>query len=186
MNVLFLALAAGRRLAVLDESAEVVNDGGRAVILTDTLRPWHGYQLAPGVELVPLGALSKDRLPMRIVNLVVVRIPDKLLRIVGKGPLRQPSKRVRRAYKRRIGQPLQRRAIGLQNRYGRPVRHQDLVMSMLHQRDFDAIIVANSQSILLGGQVLRALKTEANRHPIVRFSIDHIVDAPASTPIASG
>ena len=186
MNVLFLALAAGRRLAVLDESAEVVRDGGRAVILTDTFRPWRGYQVAPGVELMPLGALSKDRLPLRLVDVAVIRIPDKMLRVVSKGPLRQPGKRVRRAYKRRIGEPLQRRAIALQKRFARPVRHQDLVMSMLRRDDFDAVIVANSQSILLGAQVLRALKNETNRRPIVRFSIDHLADAPATDAIAPG
>lgn len=178
MNVLFLAIAGSRRAAILAESEHVVRDGGRATIVVDNFRPWRDETLAAGVKLIGLGALQKDRAPLRFVDRYVVRAPDKLLRVVGRGPVRTFAQRLRRTYKRRIAQPIERRAILAQQRASRRARNQDLMMSILRRGDFDYVVVANSQSIVLGAEILDALTTMPTPRPQIRFSVDHLADDP--------
>jgi hypothetical protein len=180
VNVLFLAIAGGRRAAILAESEHVVRDGGRATILVDNCRPWRQETLATGVELIGLGALQRDRAPLRIVDRYVVRAPDKLLRLVGRGPVRTSAERLRRTYKRRIAQPIEHRATVAYRRVSRRARNQDLMMSVLRRGDFDYVVVANSQSIVLGAEILDALTTRSMPRPQIRFSVDHLADATTS------
>jgi len=184
MNVMFLGFAGSRREAILAESAQVARNGGRAAIVVDTFRPWKDEAVPNGVELIGVGALERDRPLMRFVDRFVdryvVRAPDKLLRMVGRGPLRTFTRRLRRAYKNRVAKPIQGRATAVHRRLARPVSNTDLIMPMLRRGDFDYVIVANSQSIVLGAEIQDALTAAGATQPQIRFSADHLVDVPVT------
>ena len=180
MNVMFLGFAGSRRAAILAESAQVVRNGGRAAIVVDTFRPWKDEAMPTGVELIGVGALERDRPLVRFVDRYVVRAPDKLLRMAGRGPLRTFTRRLRRAYKTRVAKPIQGRATSAHRRLTRPVSNTDLIMPMLRSGDFDYVIVANSQSIVLGAEILDALTAAGATRPQIRFSADHLVDVSAT------
>jgi len=113
------SLKSRRRAAILAESAQVARNGGRAAIVVDTFRPWKDEAMPTGVELIGVGALERDRPLVRFVDRYVVRAPDKLLRMAGRGPLRTFTRRLRRAYKTRVAKPIQGRATSAHRRLTR-------------------------------------------------------------------
>lgn len=114
MDVLFLALGASRMRAAAEESAQVVADGGRAVVLIEQRTPWRQTTFDPAVEVVELSRAEAAWLPVRLEQLVLYRVPRKLFRTVGRGPLRKRVRRTAGWYETRIADRVHRRlAAGL-------------------------------------------------------------------------
>ncbi|WP_433349084.1 hypothetical protein [Micromonospora sp. CA-111912] len=102
MHVLFLSIGAVRRRAVVEESAQVVADGGTATVVVDRISPWNRETFANGVRVIELAALQRRTPVARIEQAVLFKAPRKILRTVGRGPLRGFSKRAERAYQTRV------------------------------------------------------------------------------------
>lgn len=172
MNVLFLALGASRKRAVVEECAQVVADGGTATVVVESLRPWQKAGFAPGVTLVDSAVLQRARLPMRVEHLVVYRAPRAVLRrVAGAGAAKAYEKKVADRFHRRVFMPAYRRMRG-------GVRGQLVAAHIARSpRPFDWMIVADSLSMPDAVQVLNDLG--ADRRPGVAYSIDHVRNAVA-------
>ncbi|SCL23837.1 hypothetical protein GA0070624_2808 [Micromonospora rhizosphaerae] len=102
MHVLFLSVGGTRRRAVVEESAQVVADGGAATVVVDRAAQWSRETFAAGVTLVELARLEQRQPALRVEQAVLFKAPRKVLRTVGRGPLRRFAHRAEKSYERRI------------------------------------------------------------------------------------
>ncbi|RZU74542.1 hypothetical protein EV384_3014 [Micromonospora kangleipakensis] len=102
MHVLFLSVGGTRRRAVVEESAQVVADGGAATVVVDRAATWTRETFASGVTVVELARLEQRQPALRVEQAVLYKAPRKVLRTVGRGPLRRLAKRAEKSYERRI------------------------------------------------------------------------------------
>jgi len=178
MNVLFLGVGNSRVKSTIAESEQIIRDGGRALILTDTFRPWQKEAMPDGVELIGLGSLEKGHWPLGTERLLLFRLPDGILRAIGRGPAREFSTRARRVYKERFAERVHRRFMSRYRRLWHN-RNHDLVMSSLVRRgDLDYVMVTNYASMTWGAHIQRDLDATSTPRPKVRFNIDNLEDVP--------
>ena len=166
MNVLFLALGAYRKRAVVEECREVVSAGGTATVVVASAGPWRRSGLPAEATLVDVDALLRTRVPVRVGQLIVHRGPRFVLRKV----FRRRAKRVLAGYQkaadrfdRRVFLPAYRRVAAAQ-----PA--QLLARHLARTgREYDWIIVADSPSMpdaVRLGDVPGA--------PGIAYSVDHL------------
>ncbi|OJF09466.1 hypothetical protein [Couchioplanes caeruleus] len=170
MRVLFLALGAGRRLAVTGESRTLTERGERPVVLVDKAQTWADEEFAAGVQVVALAGLGGRHWPLTAERLVLHRAPAALLRRVGG----RRGKRLASAYDRRIGRPLHRRVfLPLYGRLWRDAADRPLAEFRRRWGRFDAIVVTDPQSF----PVAQRLAGDERHRPRVAFRIDQLTTA---------
>ncbi|WP_155368907.1 hypothetical protein [Catellatospora vulcania] len=167
MRVLFLALGATRRRAVVEESARVVAAGGDAVVLLGSAQPWAREDLDPRVRLVDLGELTAHTRPVRWAQALLVRLPRRAARLAGRGRLREPMGRAWRAYERGVAQPVHRRLVAPASvRWWRgPVLRREVAA----RGPFDLIVVADPLSMPDAARLLRHGVAGSRRSPRLAF-----------------
>jgi hypothetical protein len=166
MHVLFLSVGAVRRRAVVEESRQVVADGGTATVVVDRIGPWSRESFATGVRVVELAALQR-RLPAdRIEQAALYKAPRKLLRTVGRGPLRRASKRAERAFQKRLADPAHRAFLRL--RGDQRVR---LLERLCARNPVDVLVVTDPIAMPYAARLLRRQPGPAQ--PGVCFSYDY-------------
>jgi FAD/FMN-containing dehydrogenase len=173
MKVLFLALGNYRRRAVIDEAADVLADGGVAVVLVGDMRAWQEDVFPTGAEIVDIASLESDHLPLRIERKLVYGLPRKLVKVAGRGRLRRSSKRALKAYERRIARPVHRRLTAGYRRIWKDRRHQRTMQFVLG-REFDYINVTDCISIPAAARIISDLGTPVDAAPKISFGIDYI------------
>lgn len=109
MQVLFLALGASRKRAVLDESAELRASGAQVIVVVDKKKSWLSQEFAPGVVVTTLKELEARHLPRRMEHALLYRVPRATVRAVGRGPLRGRARRGLKAYERGLAAKLHRK-----------------------------------------------------------------------------
>jgi len=173
VNVLFLALGASRKRAVVEECKQVVADGGTAAVVVDSAGPWQRAGLPAGVTLIDAAVLQRTRLPIRIEQLVVYRGPRFVLHRV----LRRKAKRAVGAYEKKVADRFHRRVfMPIYRRFAGEARGQSIAQHIGRSgQRYDWIIVADSPSMPDAVRLLDALR---GAKPGVAYSIDHV---PAST-----
>jgi hypothetical protein len=178
MNVLFLALGASRRPAVVAECAQVVADGGTACVLVGTVKPWLRAELDEQVELIDAADVWRGHLPMKIEYLVLYRGPRFLMyRVIGRGPLRRPVRRAARAYERHVADVLHQRVyLPVYLRLYAGVRDRLILERVRREKRFDWVVVGDPASMPDAVRLLDSLERAAYR-PGVSYSIDHVPPA---------
>lgn len=173
--MLFLALGANRRRAVVTESALVAADG-RAVVLIDNAKSWQRDTFAPGVEVIELARLEARHAAMRVERLFLYRGPRFLLyRVIGRGPLRPAARRAAKAYEKKFADRVHRRVfLPAYRRVWGDVRSRLVDQHVLAGRRFDTLVVADALSIQQAARILRA-SGDGGTPPTVCYSIDHVV-----------
>lgn len=144
--MLFVALGASRRPAVVREAAQVVADGGSATVLVRKTSAWAKDPLPDGVDAVELPALERRYRPAA-VRIPLYRIPGLLLRVCLPGPLRGLGKRIDSAYCRRVARPVDRRLARLYRRDAGAVRRRTVERELLRGRSIDLVVIADPQSL---------------------------------------
>lgn len=178
MRVVFLALGATRRRAVIEESAQVLADGGTAVVLVDTMAPWRRETFAPGVEVVEVAEIERQHhLPRTLEALFLYRVPIGLLyRVFGYGPLRELVHRVARVYKRRFANRVHRRIfLPVYRRLWSEVRAQLVHRHVLGATPFDILVVADPVSLPDAVRLLTYYTDPGTAVPRVAYSLDHAI-----------
>lgn len=165
MRVLFLALGATRRRAVAEESARVVAEGGDAVVLLG--QPWAGERLDPRVRLVDLGELTARSRPVRWAQALLVRLPRRAARLVGRGRLRRPVQRAWQVYERRVASPAHRRLVLPASR--RWWRGRVLRREIAARGPFDLIVIADPLSMPEAARLVRRGAAGSPRSPRLAF-----------------
>jgi hypothetical protein len=174
MRVLFLALGANRRLAVIEESRRLAGAGELAVVLVDDRRAWSAETFAPGVTVLSLREQAAGHWPASTEQLVLFRVPKALLRRVGG----RRGGRLASAYERRVAERLHRRAfLPLYRRLWRDGADRPLEAFRRRQGRFDAIVVTDPQSLPAAQRLVGpAGRADA---PRVAFRVDQLL-APAA------
>jgi hypothetical protein len=169
VNVLFLALGAGRRRAVVEESAKVVANGGSATVVVATAHAWTA-EIDPGVTVIDSSVLYRGQLPWRIERLVVYRGP----RFVLKRALGRRGKSAVRAYEKKVADRFHRRVfLPIHKRLRRDVRSQLIAQHITRSpRPYEWIVVTDSRSMPEAVEVLDNLRADT-RVGLV-WSADHI------------
>jgi hypothetical protein len=156
---------------VVDESRQVSEGGGTAVVLASEPSMWSKETFAPGVRLIALSNLA-GHWPISTEQLVLFRGPRFVLRrVLGKGTPR--ADRFVRAYERRIARPIHRRVF--QPAYGRLWRrrvNQPLDAFWQKNRNrFDAIVVTDAMSFPAAEHLLAQGGT-----PTMVFRLDQLLN----------
>jgi hypothetical protein len=174
MNVLFLAFGASRKRAVVEESTQVVADGGTASILVSAHKPWRRSPLLEEVEVIDSAAVWRGHLPMAIEHLFLYRGPRFFLyRILAHGPIRGPVRKLARGYERLIADRIHNRLfLPLYLRFHQGVREDLITRKIRDSRPFDWIIVADPTSMPEAQWLLERI--DGPHRPGVAYSIDHI------------
>ncbi|MFG2084670.1 MULTISPECIES: hypothetical protein [unclassified Spirillospora] len=146
MNVVFLALGATRRTAVVAESGRVVAGGGTATVLLDRPSSWEKDPLPDGVVVVELPVLEQSYRPAA-VSLLLFRIPRLLFRVCARGPLREWGERLDRAFRRRVARPVDRGLARIYRRDPAVVRTRAVRRAVLAGGSPDLVVVADPQSL---------------------------------------
>jgi hypothetical protein len=169
VNVLFLALGASRKRAVVEECKQVVADGGTAAVVVDSLLPWQRAGLPDGVPLIDAAALQRTHAPMRVEHLLVYRGPRFLLHRV----LRRRAKRAVSGYEKRVADRFHRRVfLPIYRRLWGNARGQAVAQHIAGSgQRYDWIIVADSPSM---PDAVRLLDALGGAQPGVAYSVDHI------------
>lgn len=147
MNVLFVALGASRRPAVIRESAQVVAERGDAVVLIRNASAWAGEPLPAGVEAIELPALERRYRPAA-VRILLYRIPRLLLHVCLPGPLRGVGDRIDAGYRRRVACRVDNRLARLYRRDRAAIRRRVIDRELLRGRSVDLVVVADPQSLV--------------------------------------
>ncbi|WP_406000899.1 hypothetical protein [Streptomyces sp. NBC_00829] len=181
MQVLFLALGASRKRAVVEESAEIVARGGRAVVLVGAHKTWLDQGFEPGVELVTADELQARHLPLRLERLVLYRVPRLVVRVTGRGPLAAKAKRALKAYERRVAARVHRRVFMPLHRRVWPKFADRMVWSHFAPRKGpDLLVVADALSVPRAVQLTEAWESEGLAVPRVCYGIDSDVSPQTS------
>ncbi|TDB93932.1 hypothetical protein [Actinomadura sp. 7K534] len=146
MNVLFVALGASRRPAVIRESARVVAERGDAAVLIRSASAWARDPLPDGVEAIELPALERRYRPAAI-RLLLYRIPRLLLHVLLPGPLRGIGDRVEAGYRRRVANRVDDRLARRYRRDRAAVRRR-VIERELRTRSVGLVVVADPQSLV--------------------------------------
>ncbi|MEU4213748.1 hypothetical protein [Actinoplanes sp. NPDC026623] len=170
MNILFLALGASRKRAVVEECAKVVADGGTATVMVESIAPWQRAGFATGVTVIDSASLQRAQLPLRIERLVVYRGPEFLLRKV----LGRRGKRAAGAYKKKVADRFHRRVFMPAYQRLRGDTRSALVAQHITRspRPFDWIVIADPVSMPEAAQVMDTLGTGSRVG--LAYSVDHI------------
>lgn len=107
MRVLFLAVGGTRRRAVTEESAQVMADGGRAVVVIDNADRWRSDSFAPGVDVVDLAQLERRHPPKAAERALLRALPRRIFRTIGRARLASRARAWERGYERRIAPRLE-------------------------------------------------------------------------------
>lgn len=182
MQVLFLALGGTRRRAVVEESAQVVADGGTAVVLVDQAKTWHRETFDPGVEVIELSRLERLHPPRRMEKVLLFKGPGALFRLVGRGPLRQWATETRKTYERRIANVAHRALIlPADRRVWGAVRQRLIHRHVLHhRRPFDLLVVSDLDSMVTAAHLLDSYPASNLPEPQVSYSYDNAMPLAAA------
>lgn len=170
MNVVFLALGATRRSAVVAESARVVASGGSATVVLDQRSLWKRDRFPDGVDVVELPELEDGYRP-RAVTVLLFRVPKAVFRALTPGPLRGWGDRISGAFRRRVARPADRALARIYRRDAARVRRRSLRRAVLDGAVLggatpDLVVVADAQSLSPAADLAR---TGAGRRLAVAF-----------------
>lgn len=187
MRVAFLALGATRRRAVVEESAEVVAEGGAAMVVVDRAQGWDPEGFAPGVTVVELSRLKARHAPVRLERLFLYRGPRFLLyRVIGRGPLRGLAHRAATAYQRRVADRIHRRLfLPVYRRLWPEVTPRLVERQVLRRTGTRTLVVTDPMSIPAAAGILRRYRVRGQAPPAVCYSIDHLVGTASATRVGS-
>lgn len=167
--MLFVALGATRKPAVIRESGRVVADGGSATVLVNRSSAWAKQPLPDGVEAVELPALERRHRPA-VPRALLYRIPRLLLRVCLPGPLRGLGDRIDAAYRRRVAGPIERRL----GRLGRgdpiAVRRRAIERDVLSRGPVDLVVIGDPQSLVTVSELADVIAGAGAR---LAYSIAH-------------
>ncbi|WBB81627.1 hypothetical protein O7606_09815 [Micromonospora sp. WMMD882] len=175
MQVLFLALGANRRRAVIEESTRAVDDGGNAVVLVGQLKTWHRDPFDSRVEVVEVSRLEQQHPPRAVERVLLFKGPGALFKVVGRGPLKQWATSTRKTYERRIAAPAHRALILPSDRrtWGQ-LRQRLIHRHVLADRPpFDLLVVSDPESMITAAALLAGCANSSLPTPRVSYSYDH-------------
>jgi hypothetical protein len=181
-RVVFLALGATRRRAAADEAGRVVARGGTATVVVADSAAWRNESLADGVRLIDLKDLELRHAWMPVEQAVLVRLPHRTARLVGRGPLRGWSERALRAYRRRVADPLHHRAFMPLLRRRRTALPANLIRRRLGDTTVDLLVVNDPASMPTAVALLHTY--DRNTSPRVAYGIDDLAPATSTPPPA--
>ncbi|MEV0427367.1 hypothetical protein [Micromonospora sp. NPDC050495] len=174
MQVLFLALGANRSRAAQEESAQVVADGGRAVVVIDQRQPWRRVKFHRSVKVVELSRLEAARLPVRIEQLLLFKGPRKVFRAVGRGPLRERVGRVSTGYETRFADRVHRRLVQPLYRKGwGEGSHAVIRRGLPADAAFDLIVVTDPASMPYAAGLVADYEARGVPVPRLAFGLDY-------------
>ena len=178
MQVLFLALGANRRRAAIEESAQVVADGGHAVVLIDDAKPWRRVSFDPGAQVVELSRLECAHLPMKVERLLLFKVPGLLFRTVGRGALRKWARRAADAYERRLADRVHRRLVVPLYRSVWGEASRSLIQRhVLDGASFDLFVVTDLASMPCAARLLASYDASDAEAPQLAFGLDYALPA---------
>lgn len=177
MQVLFLALGASRKRAVVEESAAVAAAGGRAVVLVGQRQPWATEAFAPGVRLMTLDELEAGHLPRRLERAVLYQAPRRVAGAVGRGPLSAKARKALKAYEKRVAGRVHRRVFTPLHRRVWPTATARLVLRRCFGRRGgpDLVVVADALSTRTAAELMDAWEREGLGTPRMAYSVDSVV-----------
>ncbi|MFV2118766.1 hypothetical protein ACE14D_10075 [Streptomyces sp. Act-28] len=177
MQVLFLALGASRKRAVVEESAAGAAAGGRAVVLGGQKQPWASETFAPGVRLTTLAELEAGHLPRRLERAVLYHGPRRVAGAVGRGPLNAKAKKALKAYEKRIAGRVHRRVFAPLHRRMWPTATARMVLRRCFgpQGGPDLVVVADALSTRTAAELMDAWQAEGLGTPRLAYSVDSVV-----------
>ncbi|MFI0366729.1 hypothetical protein ACH35V_02550 [Actinomadura sp. 1N219] len=169
MNVLFVALGASRKPAVIRESARIVADGGSAMVLVNKSSAWAKQPLPDGVDTVELPALERRHRPA-VPRTLLYRIPRLLVRMCFPGPLRGLGNRIESAYRRRVAGPVERRLGRISRGDPGAVRRRAIEREVLRRRSVDLVVIGDPQSLVTVSELADVIAETGAR---LAYSIAH-------------
>lgn len=173
MHVLFLALGASRKQAAADESAQVVTDGGRAVVLIEAGKPWAQTHFDPAVEVVELSTVEIARPLVRLEGFALYRVPRGLFRVAGRGPLRAKVRKAAGKYESRIADRVHGKLVATRLRPGWGEGAQRLLRRAV-PGPYDLIVVLDPISMPYAAGLLADLEARGAAMPRVAFGLDYV------------
>ncbi|WP_149183139.1 hypothetical protein [Streptomyces sp. TRM49041] len=181
MQVLFLALGASRKRAVVEESGAVAAAGGRAVVLVGQKQPWAAQSFAPGVELMTLADLEARHLPRRLERAVLYQGPRRVAGVVGRGRLGARTKKALKAYEKRVAGRVHRRLFMPLHRRVWPTAAARMVGRCFGERGGpELVVVADALSMRRAVELMEAWHADGRGTPRVCYSVDSVVPSPAA------
>lgn len=178
-RVLFLALGGTRRRAAVAETAQVVARGGTATLVVTDAAAWRGDRPAEGVRLVDLTELERTHGWMPVQRFLLVRLPERLFRLVGRGPLRPWSTRATKAYRRRVADPLHERWRPL-SRGDRAGSAAEMIRGHLRRTGVQLVVVNDPASMPAAVALLRTYDRDSA--PRVAYHLDRTAPADPGPP----
>ncbi|MER5455137.1 hypothetical protein ABT008_10150 [Micromonospora sp. NPDC002389] len=176
MRVLFLALGATRRRAVVAESAQVVAEGGSAVVLVESAARWKRVTFADGVDVVAMSKLEQRRPVRRAEKFLLYKGPRFLLnRVIGRGRLQPRARRASKAYERRIADRVHRRIfLPAYGRFFKQDPSKLVERHLVESEPFDLLVVTDALSMPMAVDLLALPGTAGRVAPSVAYSIDYV------------
>ncbi|MGW9026213.1 hypothetical protein ACWGQ5_18840 [Streptomyces sp. NPDC055722] len=189
MQVLFLALGAARKRAVVAESAAVAAAGGRAVVLVADKKRWAKETFAPGVVLTTAAEMEARHVPRRLERAVLYQGPRRVAGTLGRGRLRAKTKKALKAYEKGVADRVHRRVFLPLHRRVWPTAGARMIQRCFGpQGGPDLVVVADALSIRRAVDLLETWDSVGLGTPPVRYSVDSVVPSPvaaASQPSAA-
>lgn len=188
VRVLFVALGASRRRTVCEESAQIVSDGGVAVVLVDRANAWRRTVFAPTVAVIEMARLESRHLPLRLARGLLYRAPSICLRLIGHGPLRRAARQWANVHQRLANRIYERLVLPGHRRIWPHRRPRLVEREVLTGEPFDLLVIGDPESIPDGAAIVARLFRRGMPLP-VSFGLDAVVPAaraPADSACGTG
>ncbi|MFF4830457.1 hypothetical protein [Streptomyces sp. NPDC001315] len=181
MQVLFLALGAARKRAVVDESAAVAAAGGRAVVLVADKKRWAAETFAPGVELITPAELEARHLPRRLERAVLYQGPRRVAGALGRGRLRAKTKKALNAYEKGVAGRVHRRVFMPLHRRMWPTAGARMIRRCFGPDGGpELVVVADALSVQRAVELMESWNSDSLGTPRVCYSVDSVVPSPVA------
>ncbi|MEW2045985.1 hypothetical protein OHS71_26785 [Streptomyces sp. NBC_00377] len=184
MQVLFLALGAARKRAVVEETAAVAEAGGRVVVLVNDKKRWATETFAAGVKLMTPDELEARHLPRRLERAVLYKAPRRVAGALGRGPLRERTQKALKSYEKGVAGRVHRRVfLPLHRRVWPTVGARMVQRCFGPQGGPELVVVADALSIQHAVQLLETWHSGGQGTPRIAYSVDSVVPSPVAAPL---
>ena len=169
--IVFLAVGANRRRAVIDDVARALAQGLAPVVVVNTIEAWRDDPLPDGARVVELATVELRHRPRRWMHTALFGVPAGGMRKLGRA-----GQRTAATYERRVAGPLQRRMLLPMYKRIWPDKAATLLTEQVLGEVPQAVIATDPMSVALAAAMIRTIR-DSRSMPRVAFGFDYADEA---------
>jgi hypothetical protein len=174
--IVFLAVGANRRRAVIDDVSRALAQSLAPVVVVNTIEAWRDDPIPNGARVVELAEVELRHRPRRWMHTALFGVPMAGMRRLGRA-----GQRTAAAYDRKIAGPFQRRMLMPLYKRIWPDKAARLLTEQVLGEVPQAVIATDPVSVAFAAAMIRTIR-DSRSMPRVAFGFDYADEAGPAQP----